>query len=430
MRIGEVFRYGRPYDHTEKIKDGLENYFYHVYTPGENLPILESGINPIKKIRTPEGLERRPAILISSSPHKAGYIETPWEDTFDPDNGHIRYYGDNKAPDNDPALSPGNKILIEAYKIHSSPDKEQRKNFGVPVIFFRRVAYSGRIKGNVLFQGYGIVKSIELITQFDPKNNRYFSNYAFDFTIFSLVREFEDFSWQWISDRRNKNFSNEEALSNAPDSWKIWIKYGIEGIEKCRRRVSTIQIIPTAEQKTKPGTKENRILTAVYKFYEGRKHRFEAMALFITQRIFKKSGTEFVRGWITSPTGDGGADFIGRLEIGSGFSKLRTVVLGQAKCEKLSSPTNGRDVARTVARLKRGWIGVYVTTSYFSESVQQEIIEDQYPLMLVNGLNIAVELSEVMFQRGITDVKNILEDIDSDYERLVRIRRPEEVLFI
>ena len=48
--------------------------------------------------------------------------------------------------------------------------------------------------------------------------------------------------------------------------------------------------------------------------------------------------------------------------------------------ENQKHATNGKDIARTVARLKRGWIGIYITTGYFSEPVQREVIEDKYPL--------------------------------------------------
>jgi len=54
-------------------------------------------------------------------------------------------------------------------------------------------------------------------------------------------------------------------------------------------------------------------------------------------------------------------------------------VLGQAKCQVLDRPTHGRDIARTVARLRRGRLGVYVTTSFFSSQTQREVIEDRYP---------------------------------------------------
>ena len=66
------------------------------------MALLDSGVNRTNKVASTSG-SRRPAILISSSPHKIGTKETPWQDFFDPDNGHIRYYGDNKALGKDPA---------------------------------------------------------------------------------------------------------------------------------------------------------------------------------------------------------------------------------------------------------------------------------------------------------------------------------------
>ena len=73
MRIGQIFRYARPYNPKAEIIDGLPNYFYHTFTEEQRLPLLDSGINPIQKIKAVDGL-RCPAILISSSPHKIGSI--------------------------------------------------------------------------------------------------------------------------------------------------------------------------------------------------------------------------------------------------------------------------------------------------------------------------------------------------------------------
>ena len=100
MKIGQIFRYSRPYNANPESIDGLPNYFYYTYTDNSRLPLLDAGINPIHKVRAIDGA-RRPAILISSSPHKIGSLETPWQDVFDPDNGHIHYYGDNKEPGSD-----------------------------------------------------------------------------------------------------------------------------------------------------------------------------------------------------------------------------------------------------------------------------------------------------------------------------------------
>ena len=101
MRIGETFRYSRPYSPKPEIIDGLPNYFAASFTQNASLPLLDAGINPIREINAVD-CKRRPAILISSSPHRIGTETTPWQDFFNPDNGHIRYYGDNRKLKVDP----------------------------------------------------------------------------------------------------------------------------------------------------------------------------------------------------------------------------------------------------------------------------------------------------------------------------------------
>jgi hypothetical protein len=61
------------------------------------------------------------------------------------------------------------------------------------------------------------------------------------------------------------------------------------------------------------------------------------------------------QGCIPPRGGDGGVDFVGRLDDGRRFGQARVAVLGYAKCEK--GAANAQDVARTVARLRRGWLG-------------------------------------------------------------------------
>ena len=129
-----------------------------------------------------------------------------------------------------------------------------------------------------------------------------------------------------------------------------------------------------------------RVLKAVLKYYDkSKKHAFEYLASQIVARIFQKQNARYVHGWVTNKSGDGGIDFVGRVDFEGGLTPLKVIVIGQAKCEKIKTPTNGVHIARTVARLKRGWIGAYVTTSFFSDPVQEEILEDSYPLLLVDG---------------------------------------------
>src|SRR2546423_8947137 len=95
MKLGQLLRYSSSRDTTAEIVDGLSNYYHATLYPGRPLPLLERGINPIARVKSPDGL-RIPAILIRSSPHKAGSTTAPWQDLFDTDNGKIRYFGDNR----------------------------------------------------------------------------------------------------------------------------------------------------------------------------------------------------------------------------------------------------------------------------------------------------------------------------------------------
>jgi hypothetical protein len=79
--------------------------------------------------------------------------------------------------------------------------------------------------------------------------------------------------------------------------------------------------------------------------------------------------------------------------------------------------------------LRRGWIGAYVTTSYFSEPVQREVFEDQYPIVLVHGRDVAQTTVQLAHESGHKDVDAYFSTLDERYESLISHRRPEEILF-
>ncbi|TGN65394.1 hypothetical protein EXE59_16605 [Nocardioides eburneiflavus] len=81
-----------------------------------------------------------------------------------------------------------------------------------------------------------------------------------------------------------------------------------------------------------------------------------------------------------------------------------------------------------MARLRRGWVGIFVTTGVFSKQAQVEVIDDQYPLVLVPGLKLArevIRMAELSFEG---DVGALLDTIVDSYEGEVTSRRPEEIL--
>ena len=423
--VGEVFRYSRPYSAEVEYLNEFRNHFFVTKFDKQPLVLLEKGINQIAAVKAIDGF-RIPAIIIRSSPHKIGSETTPWQDVFDIDNGHIRYYGDNRKPGTMPELAQGNRILLHAFSIYNS---DSVRHNSVPLVFYKAVARNESSKGYVQFSGFGIITGVELKTQYDRATENSFSNYAFDFHVFTLNKDGEIFDWRWINDRRDGRLATEETLRYAPKSWIDWVKNGNKVLEKNRRRVSLLLVQNKTQQTPKPGTKEEKILHAIYSYYHKKKSHFEILASVVTTRILNKNGNRYLEGWITPSTSDGGADFYGRLDIGSDFGKAKLIVLGQAKCESPTTPTSGKHIARTVARLKRGWIGVYVTTSFFSEPVQREILEDEYPIMLVNGVKLAEVVLNILHEEGYDDLRQFLDKIDSSYASMVKNRRPEELLF-
>ena len=120
LKIGQIFRY--PID---KVRDkseieGYPNFSFYTDLPNQKLVKLDSGINPIGKVVN-KIIDRTPAILTRSSLHKTGSLITPWEDFYNIDKGHIRFFGDNKVRDNkvieDPEKKKGNKALIKQFEL-------------------------------------------------------------------------------------------------------------------------------------------------------------------------------------------------------------------------------------------------------------------------------------------------------------------------
>lgn len=426
LKSGQIYRCTKKNDSPNKKEiEGLPNYYFYTKVENYNSTFTsQSGIYLAKEVKTPDGSKRRPIVIAFSSPHKAGTEYTPWKDYYDTDHGYVKYYGDNKPGTVQPNEKQGNKALIALLSKYQSEDAGVRKREAVPIVFLERVKYGNRQKGNLKFNGFGIIDNAKLITQ--SNKGKEFANYVFECTIFSLANENEEFDWDWIAKRCDSNLTTEETNEYAPKSWKDWLRTG--NVEASRRNVDKLNIVKAIDQIPIKNSKEEVILQKVKKFYENKKHHFEILAMECTKFFLEESGTRYTDGWITKKSGDGGIDFVLKINIGSGFEGLDIILLGQAKCEK--GATSGKDIARTVARLKRGWIGAYVTTSYFSEPMQLEISEDKYPLIKINRLKLA-ELVDRNVLSGTNDYKKLedyLQMLEEEYNKKISNRKPEEIL--
>ena len=57
-----------------------------------------------------------------------------------------------------------------------------------------------------------------------------------------------------------------------------------------------------------------------------------------------------------------------------------------------TTPVNPNDISRLVARLSRQEFGIFVTTSYFTDQAQKEVIQDAYPVHLISGVDLVYML--------------------------------------
>ncbi|MEU5525499.1 restriction endonuclease [Micromonospora chersina] len=195
-----------------------------------------------------------------------------------------------------------------------------------------------------------------------------------------------------------------------------------------RRRVLASRLKAVEEQLPVVGSNEERVLMSLYRFFDGRKHAFELLASKVAAQVLGDSGAMYREGWLTRAGGDGGVDFVGRLDVGSAGSSTPLVVLGQAKCVTPRTSIGPDQVARVVARLRRGWVGVFVTTGVFSRQAQVEIVDDQYPLVLINGRVLVEQVLRMTAQDHDGDLDALLKTVVEAYENGVTQRRPEEIL--
>ena len=436
MRIGEVLRYPLIARNLDLIVDqerlggscGHRNFYWVTKSPPAAMAParLEKGIWPIASVTGPDGGLRKPAVLIRISSHKAGSAETPWHDDVDQIAGDATYYGDKRADDKftRPDESPGNRILLEQQAFHHSPQREGRLT-AAPLLFFSGVAQEGSPKGHVRFDGVAVMRRVTLVSQIDSSGN-YFSNYRFDCSLISLAEEGEWLPWDWISARRRKDLTAEEALVAAPAAWREWVDDGMDAIPKVRRRVALATTLSAADQLPTPGSADDQTLAKVLEFYATRKHRFEALAARIMQVRLENAG-HYVQGWLTRSSGDGGFDMVARLDLGSGLHAVPVVVLGQAKCTD-RGPASAMQLARLVARLRRGWIGAFVTTGFFTRGAQVELRSDEYPVLLIAGRQVAQTVSRLAVEEAEGSVDHLLRQVDAAYDAMVTDMEASRVL--
>jgi hypothetical protein len=419
IRIGDVFRV----PHGAGVEDsGAASYIKLTRGTCVSAADLQKGMFFYASVKEQgQSFDRVPAFIFHSNPYKKDTEGTPWIDVVEPDVGYALFHGDNRKVARSPLQGRGNQKFAEIQHLYFDP---ALRAFAPPILLFTQKAILGNRKGFRQFSGYGLPVRCLLNTQREKKSGRYFTNLTIELALFHLAREAELFDWSWIDARRDGTLDVNQALKFAPYAWREWIKEGYSAIEKCRRNIARNTVLKREEQ-TRLNSSEKKILDEVFAYYAVKKHHFEGLASYVATRII---GHGCKRGWVTKRSGDMGIDFVCRLDVGDPAGQLsRTplVILGQAKCQR--SPISAPDLARVVARLQRGWLGVYVTTSIFSEPAQMELAEDKYPLVLINGKRLAQELERATVSEGMT-LRELLDRESDWYETKQRLISAHRIL--
>ncbi|WP_327691036.1 HNH endonuclease [Streptomyces sp. NBC_00461] len=233
LRVGEVLRSSQNRDPSVEVMNGYPNI--HHFTASQILaPIqLSKGINPIAEVKVAR-VARRPAILIRSSPWKAGSVETPWHDEFDLGSGRVTYFGDHRVDHTVPVgETQGNKVLRKAWTSHRATTVQER-TLAAPLLVFATVTRNKTPKGYVKFCGLAVIEDVEEIEQSDK--GRPFPNFRYELALLDLSTEDDLLNWAWIEARSDQRLSTAEALKHAPRSWRRWVEGGTAVLSEVRQR--------------------------------------------------------------------------------------------------------------------------------------------------------------------------------------------------
>ena len=431
LRLESSYRYPSTQNPDIETINGVPNWYFQTDTGSDKLKTLTMG----RGIWSPSAVRRsgikcNAVIICTTAPHRAGSFTVPWSDIIKPAEGWALYFGDNKIDKEYLAEKViGNRTAMESWELQHSNSREDRLK-AAPVVLVSSHGESGQGKGFRKIEGLCAISRADFVLQRDPKSGKSFRNIRFELMILDLKDNNDEISMDWINARRDSNTSLENSYDLAPDAWKRLIDRGSDNLEPFRRRVFQKLVIPDYLQALEVGSELENIRKATLNHFSRTPHDFEKIGARVTERILQSQGLRYKTAWITPKSSDGGLDFVGSIDLNPipGFHSSKHVVVGQAKCED-NKATGGDALARLVARMRRGWHGVYVTTSKFSTSVQKEIIADRAPVVLINGLQVAATIRDELNDSGLPLI-DYLDFTVSDFAKLERNLDPDMSLLL
>lgn len=308
--------------------------------------------------------------------------EPDWPDSIDEENGLFYYYGDNRRPGFElhdrRSGRGGNQILRNVFQLaHSGSDGRSRVP---PFLIFSK----GEAHRDVVFRGLAIPgaahldPSSDLVATWKSIGGQRFQNYRAVFTILDVAR----IERRWIKALR----AGDRLGDACPSPFRRWVETG---------RATPLQaqkVMRTRPARQQLGTRplQREIAQAIYEHFNGFPTAFEHFAAGVARMM----DANIIALDVTRPSRDGGRDGIGRYRIGQPQNCITVDFALEAKCHSPATGLGVKVLSRLISRLRHRQFGILVTTSFLADQAYQELVEDDHPIVVCAGGDIAEILIE------------------------------------
>ena len=212
----------------------------------------------------------------------------------------------------------------------------------------------------------------DLVAIWKSDNGNRFQNYRAVFTILNTAVV----PRAWITELQ----AGEMQGPHCPTAWRRWLETGKATAlkaEKIRRTRNAGQQLGTE--------RERAVAATVYSYFKEQPIAFEAFA----SDVVRLMDANVVSLDVTRPSRDGGRDGVGAYRIGMASNYVTVDFAMEAKCYEPATGLGVKVVSRLISRLRHRQFGILVTTTYLADQAYSEIVEDEHPIIVCSGGDIA-----------------------------------------
>lgn len=301
--------------------------------------------------------------------------EPNWPDALDEENGVFVYFGDNRKPGFElhdrKAGRGGNQILRRAFEFaHSSA--EQRALIAPFLVFEKGEGRDAIFRGLAVPGAAHLDPSSDLVAVWKSVDGQRFQNYRAVFTILNL----DVVPRGWLSEL-------QQGTRLGPSCPKVWRQWVATGKAAALRAERVTRVRSKAQQLG--DQRQREIAEAIHAHFSADPFLFEQFAADIVSLM----DPNVVSIDVTRASRDGGRDGVGRYRIGQHQNCVTVDFAVEAKSYKPSSGLGVEVISRLISRLRHRQFGMLVTTSYLGDQPYKELVEDDHPIVVCAGGDVA-----------------------------------------